>query len=85
MNASPSRWLRYAGMGIEFAAAFGAFVALGWWVGSRLEWNPWATLVGAGLGFVGAMYNLIREGLKLQRQASSHGASEQTDDRERSG
>ena len=80
MKDSPSRWLRHAGVGIEFAAAFGAFVVLGWWVGRRLDWNPWATLVGAGLGFVGAMYNLIREGLKLQRQAQAQDVGKQTND-----
>jgi F0F1-type ATP synthase assembly protein I len=76
-------------MGMEFAAAFGAFVALGWWLGERFDWNPWATLVGAGLGLTGAMYNLIREGLKMQREseserrkASSKDSDKQTDDRD---
>jgi F0F1-type ATP synthase assembly protein I len=71
MADSPKRWLRYAGMGVEFAASFGAFILVGWWVGRHFECNPWAMLIGAGLGFVGAMYNLIREGLKLQREAAS--------------
>jgi F0F1-type ATP synthase assembly protein I len=82
MSKSPSNWLKYAGVGAEFAAAFGALVALGWWVGWKFDWNPWATLVGAGLGFVGAMYNLLRQGLKLQREASSQDSEEQTDRRD---
>jgi len=88
MKDSPSLLFRYAGMGVEFAAAFGAFVALGWWVGRHFDCNPWAMVVGAGLGFVGAMYNLIREGLKMQREADalrrqgdSQDRSKQTDER----
>lgn len=71
MNQAPNRWLRYMGMGVEFAAAFGVFVVVGWWVGRHTDTNPWATLVGAGLGFIGAMYNLIRDGLRLAREESS--------------
>ncbi|MBN1344217.1 MAG: AtpZ/AtpI family protein [Phycisphaerae bacterium] len=92
MKASENRWLRHMGMGIEFAASFGAFVAIGWWIGRHFECNPWAMLIGAGLGFVGAMYNLIREGLKLQREveAQRRAASKQhrggsSGDRDRSG
>jgi len=62
--------MRYAGVGVEFAAGFGGFVAVGWWVGHHWDCNPWATLVGAALGFVGSMFNLIREGLKMAREAS---------------
>ncbi len=84
MKDSRSGLLRYTGMGVEFAAAFGAFVALGWWVGRHLDWNPWGTLIGAGLGFVGAMYNLIREGLKLQREISAEDLDRQTGSRDES-
>jgi hypothetical protein len=28
-------------------------------------------LIGAALGFIGAMYNLIREGLKMAREAEA--------------
>jgi len=63
-------------MGVEFAASFGAFVAVGWWVGRHMGWNPWATLVGTGLGFVGAMYNLIREGLKMARETAPRDVAE---------
>lgn len=71
MKSSDSFWYRYAGMGFEFAAAFGAFVALGWWIGKHFDWNPWATVVGAGLGLIGSMTNLIREALRLQREVAS--------------
>ena len=71
MKKSPQRWLRYTNMGTEFLASFGVFVALGWWAGMHFDWNPWATLVGAVLGFIGAMYNLIREGLKMSREVEA--------------
>ncbi len=77
MNRDPNRWLRYAGMGVEFVAGFGAFVAIGWWIGRHAGWNPWATLVGAGLGFIGAMYNLIRQGLRMAREESSPGRGDE--------
>lgn len=71
MKNSPNHWLRYTNLGVEFAISFGAFVVFGWWLGRHFGLNPWATLVGAGLGFVGAMYNLIREGLKMQREVET--------------
>ncbi len=71
MEQTSHQRLRYATVGVEFAASFGAFVALGWWVGRHWDLNPWATVVGAGLGFTGAMVNLIREGLSMARDAES--------------
>ena len=71
MRILSNRWLRYINLGVEFAISFGAFVILGWWIGRHFDLNPGATLVGAGLGFIGAMYNLIREGLKMQREVES--------------
>ncbi len=81
MKLSPDTRLRYISMGVEFAASFGAFVALGYWLGRHFDWNPWALLIGAGLGFVGAMVNLIREGLKLQREDAARERNKQTRDR----
>jgi F0F1-type ATP synthase assembly protein I len=71
VKTSPQGWLRYTNIGIEFLASFGVFVALGWWVGMHFDLNPWATVVGAGLGFTGAMVNLIREGLKMAREVEA--------------
>ena len=62
-------WVRSAGMGIDFAAAVAVFVLIGYWIDRRFGSSPWGVLVGAGLGLVGGMYNLIRQGLKATRQA----------------
>ncbi len=62
-------WVRSAGMGIDFAAAVAVFVVIGYWIDRRFGSSPWGVLVGAGLGLIGGMYNLIRQGLKATRQA----------------
>ena len=54
------RWTRLAGMGTELAGAILALTLLGWWVDRRFETEPWGLLIGACLGIVGGLYNLIR-------------------------
>jgi len=62
-------WVRYGGMGFDFAAALVVFVLVGYWVDRHFGCSPVGLLVGAGLGLVGGMYNLIRQGLKMTRNA----------------
>ncbi|MDD4889921.1 MAG: AtpZ/AtpI family protein [Phycisphaerae bacterium] len=50
---------RYAGMGIEFAAAIALCVAAGWWVDKRCGTMPWFILVGLALGFAAGLYRLV--------------------------
>lgn len=60
-----SAW-RLAGLGVEFIGVFGIFLAAGWWLDHHYRPNahtPIWTLVGAGVGFIGAMYHLITEAL----------------------
>ncbi len=59
----PPQWTRQVGIGVEYAAAVGAFIAVGWWVDSRWDTRPWGILIGAVLGLVGATYNLVRTSL----------------------
>jgi F0F1-type ATP synthase assembly protein I len=59
----PVGWTRLAGMGIELTGAILAFTALGWWIDHSFETAPWGILVGACLGIVGGLYNLIRVAL----------------------
>lgn len=62
-------WLRYAGLGSEFFAGLLACTLIGLWLDRRFGWSPWGVLVGAAVGFVGSMCNLIRHGMKMQRRA----------------
>jgi len=61
--------VRYAGLGFDFGAALVVFVLIGYWVDRHYGCSPWGVLVGCGLGIVGGLYNLIRQGLKMTRNA----------------
>jgi len=54
-------WLRFSGVGVEFAAAVGGCAALGFWIDRRYGSTPWGLVIGAGVGVIGGTYNLIRE------------------------
>ena len=60
-------WVRHSGMGIELAAAVAGFVLVGVWVDRHYETAPWGVVIGAALGLMGGMYNLIRESLAAIR------------------
>ncbi len=61
-------WVRYAGVGIEFAAAVAGFTLVGFWIDRHYDSRPWGVLIGAFLGLTGGMYNLIRESLAAFRE-----------------
>jgi F0F1-type ATP synthase assembly protein I len=75
--SSSKGWTRLAGIGIEFAAAVGGFTLAGYWWDRHFGTAPWGLLVGALLGLVGGMYNLIRQSLLASR---SSGSESQTPD-----
>ena len=58
---------RYAGMGFNLVGAVLGFMAIGWLVDRGFGTRPTGVIVGAVLGVVGGMYNLIREALALSR------------------
>ena len=60
-------WVRHSGMGIELAAAVAGFVLVGVWVDRHYQTAPWGVVIGAALGLMGGMYNLIRESLAAIR------------------
>ena len=66
---SGSAWVRYAGMGLDFAAAVGGFTLIGYLIDRHWQMYPKATLTGAILGMVGGMYNLIKASLAANREA----------------
>ncbi|PYQ57540.1 MAG: hypothetical protein DMF53_22375 [Acidobacteria bacterium] len=58
---------KLAGIGFELAAAVGGFVFVGYLVDRHFRSAPWGVLIGAILGLVGGMYNLIRQTLLATR------------------
>ncbi len=75
-------WLRYSGIGIEFASAVAVFALLGYWIDQHYGWRrPWGLLTGAALGLTGGMYNLIRQSLSAFQQSQY---SDRRDEDERS-
>lgn len=56
--------LKYAGAGFELAGAVGALCLLGYWVDRKFDTSPWGILIGAVVGIVGGLYNLIRPVLR---------------------
>lgn len=56
-------WIRFAGIGVEFAAAVAGFTVVGYWIDNHYGSSPKGVLIGAVLGLIGGTYNLIRESL----------------------
>lgn len=67
--ANRPSWVRLANLGFELAAAIGGFVLVGWWVDRHWGTSPRGVLVGALLGLVGGMYNLIKASLTAASEA----------------
>lgn len=57
----------FMGMGIQLAAAMAAFGALGWWLDSRFDTDPWMLVAGVMLGAVGGMISIIRTAIRSSR------------------
>jgi len=70
-------WTRLAGIGFELVAAVGAFILVGYWWDRHFGTGPKGVLVGAVLGLIGGMYNLVRQSLLATRAAA--GGSDTSD------
>jgi F0F1-type ATP synthase assembly protein I len=53
-------YARYAGLGLQFAAAVGVFAWIGYWTDGKLGTSPIFLIAGVLLGFVGALVSLVR-------------------------
>lgn len=60
--------LRYAGVGLELAAAVAGLTLLGYWIDTKLGSEPWGLLIGVFVGIVGGTYNLLRDVIGTTRQ-----------------
>lgn len=70
-SKSRSALARLSGIGIELAAAVAGFTFAGYWWDRYFGTRPWGALIGALLGLVGGMYNLIRQSLTAVRETGS--------------
>ena len=68
-----------AGLGFEFAAAVAGFVFFGYWIGDFYGRAEMGILIGAILGLVGGMYNLIRATLAASGGAASRKRNKNSD------
>jgi ATP synthase protein I len=75
-------WMKLSSLGIELAAAIGGFTLAGYFWDRYFGTGPWGLLIGALLGLVGGMYNLIRQSLLATRD-SGGGAKTKNGDGER--
>ena len=64
-------WLRFSGIGVEFAGVVIGFTLIGLWIDRHYDKSPWGVLIGSSLGLIGGMYNLIRESLAASRDAAN--------------
>lgn len=61
-------YLRYIGLGFEFAAIVCLGFYAGNWIDEKYDLEPWGLLIGGFVGLVSGIYLLAREGLKAMKQ-----------------
>ena len=77
-NGKPS-WIRFSGIGIEFASAVAVFTVIGYYIDRHYDSSPTALLICILLGLVGGMYNLIRQALAATRDFGKDSSKEDND------
>lgn len=70
---------RLAGIGFELAAAVAGFVLFGYWIGKYFDQAELGIVIGAVLGLIGGMYNLIRVTLAASRGAANRKRNSNSD------
>jgi F0F1-type ATP synthase assembly protein I len=66
-------YLKWAGLGFEFAAVVGLFVYFGYLADQRWGYGPWGLVIGGAIGFTGGLYHLVKEGFAMNREFDSTG------------
>jgi len=64
-------WVRWSGIGVEVVGAVIGLTFVGYCIDDRYGCRPWGVLIGAGLGLIGGMYNLIRESLAAVKESEN--------------
>ena len=81
-NGKPS-WIRFSGIGIEFASAVAVFTVIGYYIDRHYDSSPTALLICILLGLVGGMYNLIRESLAATKDFGKDSSKKDDDDQQK--
>ena len=69
--SSGPNWIKLSGLGVELVGAVGGFTLLGWLWDRYHATSPWGVVIGAVLGLIGGMYNLIRQALIASKEAGT--------------
>jgi ATP synthase protein I len=67
-RSEPPKWVRLSSLGIELAASVAGGSLAGYWIDRRAGSEPWGLAIGATLGFVGGMFNLLRTSIRAFRE-----------------
>lgn len=70
-----------AWLGFEFAGVMLIFTYFGYLADRRWNWEPWGLLGGVGLGLTGGMYWLVKESLRMTREAERRDAEDRDPER----
>lgn len=68
--------MRYAGLGIELAAAVGLLSLVGWWIDGRFGTAPWGMVAGGVTGLIVGMTRLVRTAMGSVRPSGDGGGPE---------
>ena len=79
-DSSGRGYLKYAGLGLEFAAAVAGFALVGYWIDRHYETGPWGLVIGAALGLIGGTYNLVRQSLAAFQRFEHHAEKKPDED-----
>lgn len=60
-DRTPTSWLRYSHLGMQYCLTLVLFVLTGTWADRRWGTDPWLTVTGAAVGMTAATYLLIRQ------------------------
>ncbi len=71
LRDAPMYWMRYSSKGFELAAAVLGMGLFGYWLGGLKDRALLGLAIGAVLGIVGGMYNLVRQSWIASRQADA--------------
>lgn len=62
-------WMTYSGAGLELAGATAGLTLAGFWVDGKFGTRPWGVVIGAAIGIVGGLYNLVKASIQATRDA----------------